>query len=679
MKKKKKKIEEVFFDFNDKLIGVENNYVNGLNKIDFHSLKIIDKFIENNSNLITKSFTQIKNDIFKKLLQSFNFNNQFDKYNFIKTFNVNFNIQTLFKKKITSYFKIYNKQDYVEYIDFFIGLIKDDKCVPFWNDDIKKISDKIFLPIDSELNKLNNPNTFNYTNWFETHHFINKNPNKNFDKIEINKKRNFNLHYTDKKTKTEKFIIKSIKVKLFLNGKQKQYLTELYGVYRYFYNRAIQYINNYDKKNKSTFYLVDYDNDKTKKNINLTNVKNKYSYITLRKYLKSNIPNWMEKLKIDANIEIQSHLIDMAFKEACGNYSKCMEKYKKDKKPFKLKFKTKKDKYQTLNIEKCMFKLFNERNIKKNKKKKNNEVKNKHKNMIVLFPGIKIKQNKKTESVFNIRVRENFSKLDICDSSITCNKRTNEYFLNLNYHDDSIRDINILKNKKVCSVDPGLSCLLNVYSDNEFHYIGKNIMEKIRKVCEEIDIITSVMNLKKKKTDVSKSKSKMKIKYRYNSNRRRNLKKALGRRMQYLENLKTELHNKGIKFLTSNYGKIIIPHLDSKGMSKKFNSKLARSLYSISYSTFMKKLETKCKEYDIELVSRPEYYTSKTCTKCGNIKIDLKLTDRTYECTKCQIKINRDANASRNIMLRNNIMESKCELSPLADESMSLGISHVQN
>ena len=183
------------------------------------------------------------------------------------------------------------------------------------------------------------------------------------------------------------------------------------------------------------------------------------------------------------------------------------------------------------------------------------------------------------------------------------------------------------------------------------------------------------MNLKKKKTDISKSK--MKVKYRYNSNRRRNLKKALHRKIKYLENLKTELHNKGVKFLTLNYGKIIIPNLDSQGMSKKFNSKLARSLYNISYSMFMKKLELKCKEYDIELITRPEYYTSKTCTRCGCIKNGLKLKDRTYECEKCYLKINRDLNASRNIMLRNNIVLSKCELPPLVNP-MSQGISLVQ-
>ena len=72
----------------------------------------------------------------------------------------------------------------------------------------------------------------------------------------------------------------------------------------------------------------------------------------------------------------------------------------------------------------------------------------------------------------------------------------------------------------------------------------------------------------------------------------------------------------------------------------------------------MNKLKTKCEEYDIELVTKPEYYTSKTCTKCGCINKGLRLKDRTYKCknNKCLLEIDRDINASRNIMLRNNII-----------------------
>jgi putative transposase len=130
------------------------------------------------------------------------------------------------------------------------------------------------------------------------------------------------------------------------------------------------------------------------------------------------------------------------------------------------------------------------------------------------------------------------------------------------------------------------------------------------------------------------------------------MKKALHRKIKYLGNLKTELHNKTIKYLTDNYAKIIVPPFEIQNMARKFNSKISRMLYNISFCTFKEKLKYKCTEKDIELIIRPEYYTSKTCTRCGNIKKNLGSAE-VYECEKCGLIIGRDIGAARNIILRN--------------------------
>ena len=41
--------------------------------------------------------------------------------------------------------------------------------------------------------------------------------------------------------------------------------------------------------------------------------------------------------------------------------------------------------------------------------------------------------------------------------------------------------------------------------------------------------------------------------------------------------------------------------------------------------------------------------SSKPCSKCGNLKRDLKLSDRVYHCDACGLTIDRDYNASLNI------------------------------
>ena len=43
-----------------------------------------------------------------------------------------------------------------------------------------------------------------------------------------------------------------------------------------------------------------------------------------------------------------------------------------------------------------------------------------------------------------------------------------------------------------------------------------------------------------------------------------------------------------------------------------------------------------------------EFRTSKTCCNCKNIKKELK-AEKTYECKKCKLVIDRDINASINI------------------------------
>ena len=621
MKKKKKHLfvnNINFYNINEKIINLENkfNYYNSQIKIFQNSINL-NLLIEENYNILFNklSINQKKDfNFLNKILES----KSDIKYNFIRFYNNNVNVIQQLNKKVNLYQNAFNNlvDNNISH-KYFINLIKDDKCIPFWNDNIKEKSKNIFLPIKENLKEIALPNTFNYSNWFLTKHYNNNNPNKDIHDIIIKKERQFNNTYIDKKTGKIKNIIKCRKVNMYLNLEQQKYLKRLFGAYRYYYNRAIQYINNYDKISKKTFFYVNYLDKTSIQNINLEDEKNIFTLITMRKYLKKNKPEWLNDLWV------YSHLIDKAINEACDNYNKCMIKFKKSGIPFILKLKNKKNKFQTMNLESSMF----------------------DNNTNTLFNNIKIPTNKKISLFGNIKLSENISKLKLCDFSISCNTRLNKYFLNINYLE---KDKKILKNNKVCSIDPGLKTYLTIYSDNKVEELGIGITKKLNKICNEIDIINSKIN--KKKEDNIKE-------YNLCSNKRKNLKKALHRKIEYLENLKNELHNKCINHLIKNYGKIILPKLETQKLGYKFNSKLARSLYNLSNYKFLSKLEIKCKENDIELVIRPEYYTSKTCSRCGNLNYDLKISDRIYNCIKCKLCIDRDINASRNIMLRNNDWE----------------------
>ena len=93
---------------------------------------------------------------------------------------------------------------------------------------------------------------------------------------------------------------------------------------------------------------------------------------------------------------------------------------------------------------------------------------------------------------------------------------------------------------------------------------------------------------------------------------------------------------------------IAIEDLNVKGMMK--NKHLAKDIANCSFYTIKEYLVKKAKERNIivRLVDR-FYPSSKTCSNCGSYKKNLKLSQRVYHCNSCQVKIDRDFNASLNI------------------------------
>ena len=93
---------------------------------------------------------------------------------------------------------------------------------------------------------------------------------------------------------------------------------------------------------------------------------------------------------------------------------------------------------------------------------------------------------------------------------------------------------------------------------------------------------------------------------------------------------------------------ITIEDLNISGMMK--NRHLARAIGECRFYGFRIKLTQKCCERGIEVrVASTFYPSSKKCHKCGNMKKDLKLSERTYVCDVCGYTIDRDVNAAMNL------------------------------
>ncbi len=117
---------------------------------------------------------------------------------------------------------------------------------------------------------------------------------------------------------------------------------------------------------------------------------------------------------------------------------------------------------------------------------------------------------------------------------------------------------------------------------------------------------------------------------------------------QRLANIRTDYINKTVfSIIKQKPSYITIEDLNVKGMMK--NKHLSKAIASQKFFEFKTKLMSKCKQNDVELRIVDRFYpSSKTCSQCGKIKKDLKLSDRIYKCD-CGFTIDRDLNASINL------------------------------
>ncbi len=112
-------------------------------------------------------------------------------------------------------------------------------------------------------------------------------------------------------------------------------------------------------------------------------------------------------------------------------------------------------------------------------------------------------------------------------------------------------------------------------------------------------------------------------------------------REHYLHEITTEL-------VRTKSAVIVIEDLNVSGMQK--NHHLAKAINDASFAEFRRMLEYKCPRYGSQVVVVDRFFpSSKTCSNCGAIRDDLKLSDRVYKCSECGFEIDRDLNAALNL------------------------------
>lgn len=95
--------------------------------------------------------------------------------------------------------------------------------------------------------------------------------------------------------------------------------------------------------------------------------------------------------------------------------------------------------------------------------------------------------------------------------------------------------------------------------------------------------------------------------------------------------------------------RVVMEDLNVTGMMK--NKHLSKAIQEQCFYEWIRQIKYKCEWRNIEFVQVDRFYpSSKTCHKCGCIKHNLKLKDRTFICDECGYIEDRDFNAALNLM-----------------------------
>ena len=328
---------------------------------------------------------------------------------------------------------------------------------------------------------------------------------------------------------------------------------------------------------------------------------------------KRKIINWLpsfydmrDKLKTVArqiikNTQIPKHVLDYAVNDCICKYKACITNVMKDK-----------------------IKNFDVSDLSKDKNRK--------------YMEIELSQISKAMNGFSVKIlgemksrdKIRFDKICLNNSTLQYTASSNRYFL------ISARKTTCMSEKvrtAKCGIDLGVRTFATVYSENGTQEIGTNLTNKI--------------NAYHKKRD------KLQSEYSRGLIKRKLYEKLWKRNEDRMMNRMNDMHKKVASYLTTHYKEIRIGKIPVKKMTSNRNlritKKTKRQMLTLSFCRFRKILEHIGAKNGSDVIFVSEYQTSMKCHNCGKLKRDLG-SNKVYECSRCNVKLDRDINASINMM-----------------------------
>jgi putative transposase len=123
---------------------------------------------------------------------------------------------------------------------------------------------------------------------------------------------------------------------------------------------------------------------------------------------------------------------------------------------------------------------------------------------------------------------------------------------------------------------------------------------------------------------------------------------ALARVHRRIRNQRVDALHKATTSLAKAKSVIVVEDLQVAGMVR--NRHLARAIADQGWAEFHRQLAYKTAWHGSKLMVAPRFFpSSKTCSRCGLVKVALPLEARVFRCESCGLVMDRDMNAARNL------------------------------
>ena len=206
--------------------------------------------------------------------------------------------------------------------------------------------------------------------------------------------------------------------------------------------------------------------------------------------------------------------------------------------------------------------------------------------------------------------------------------------------------------------------------------VGVDLGIKDLAICSDGKTYENIKTTKKYAKKLSYEQRQLSKKQKGSNNRNRQRIKVARVHEKITNSRLNHIHNITTQIVRDNQT-ICVEDLSVINMMKNHN--LAKNISDCSWSEVLRQLKYKSDWNERNLITIDKFFpSSKTCNKCKFVNQDLTLKDREWVCPACETKLDRDLNASKNIleqglMIYNSGCGMQSESKQKREEALPLG------